>query len=284
MLRDAGGFSVIAEVNPPELPNDDHRRLDSVWERVIVTDNPFGTIRVSPFAYAARITHDVPSVAPTVVVSTRDRNIRAIESEVRGALGNGVRSFLVVVGDTVPEVDHLAHHHEIVVHLSELRDQVGMDFEIGMPTRMRRWQFQQRIDKGADFFVIGPFLDHATIAENIEKLGLSDDDPPVCAMVIPPVSLNWVQRAEGFGAVRATDALKATLTARPGRGWAWDQATLMIDELAGVGCRAAVITGMRFETLVGEAAEWLGGLTPIKASAADPSSAAVDAAAGDTPG
>ena len=45
---------------------------------------------------------------PTVVVSTRDRNILAIESEVRGALGNGVDSFLVVVGDTLPQVDHLA--------------------------------------------------------------------------------------------------------------------------------------------------------------------------------
>ena len=69
-----------------------------------VTDNPFGQVRVSPYAYAARITHDSPNVRPTVVVSTRDRNILAIESEVRGALGNGVDSFLVVVGDTFPRL------------------------------------------------------------------------------------------------------------------------------------------------------------------------------------
>ncbi len=58
----------------------------------------------------ARITHDTPDVHPTVVVSTRDRNILAIESQVRGALGNGVDSFLVVIGDTMPQIDHMAHH------------------------------------------------------------------------------------------------------------------------------------------------------------------------------
>ena len=102
MLHDRDSWVRIAEVNPPELPNLDHQALGGIWDNVLVTDNVFGKIRVSPFAYAARITHDVPSVHPTVVVSTRDRNILAIESEVRGALGNGVDSFLVVIGDTLP--------------------------------------------------------------------------------------------------------------------------------------------------------------------------------------
>lgn len=256
LLRDATGFPIVAEVNPPELPEWNHAALEGCWERVLVTDNPFGTIRVSPYAYAARITHDAPSVGPTVVVSTRDRNIRAIESEVRGAIGNDVRSFLVVIGDTVPEVDHLANHLEIVEHLSELRLETGLDFEIGMPTRMRRWQFQQRKERGADFFVIGPFIDPSGVEENLAKLELREGDPPVFAMVIPPVSLAWVQRAEGFGAVPVSDAMRQALVSRPGRAWAWEQTGLLADELERHGCAGAIITGMRFETVIGEAATW----------------------------
>lgn len=256
LLRDTSDFALIAEVNPPELPEWNHAALEGCWDRVLVTDNPFGTIRVSPYAYAARITHDAPSVSPTVVVSTRDRNIRAIESEVRGAIGNGVQSFLVVIGDTVPEVDHLANHHEIVEHLSELRDDTGLEFEVGMPTRMRRWQFRQRIERGADFFVIGPFIDPSTVEHNIAKLALQSDDPPVFAMVTPPVSLAWVQRAEGFGAVPVGDAMRQILVSRPGREWAWHQTGLLVDELERQGCAGAVVTGLRFETVIGDAAAW----------------------------
>ena len=256
LLRDTSSFTLVAEVNPPELPEWTHSALEGCWERVLITDNPFGTIRVSPYAYAARITHDAPSVSPTVVVSTRDRNIRAIESEVRGAIGNGVRSFLVVVGDTVPEVDHLANHHEIVEHLTELRSETGLDFEVGMPTRMRRWQFRQRIDRGADFFVIGPFIDPTTVEENIAKLDIREGDPPVFAMVIPPVSLAWVQRAEGFGGVPVSDAMRQALVSRPGRDWAWEQTGLLSEKLEAHGCSGAIVTGMRFDTVVGEAAEW----------------------------
>lgn len=249
-------FSVVAEVNPPELPTMTHLELEGCWDRVLVTDNPFGTIRVSPYAYAARITHDVPSVKPTVVVSTRDRNIRAIESEVRGALGNGVRSFLVVVGDTVPEIDHLAHHHEIVEHLIELRHRIDVDFEVGMPTRMRTWQYRQRADLGADFFVAGPVIDPATVADNLARIDRRPDDPPVYVMVVPPVSLAWVQKAEGYGAIPATEAMKAALAARPTRDWAWEQTTQTLAEIERGGGAGAVITGLKFETVVGEAAMW----------------------------
>ncbi|MGI9608669.1 MAG: hypothetical protein ACR2NL_00085, partial [Acidimicrobiia bacterium] len=137
MLIDRKDWTRVAEVNPPEMPDLSHRTLTG-WTNVLVTDNVFGRIRVSPYAFSARITHDVPHVDPTVVVSTRDRNILAIESEVRGALGNGVDSFLVVIGDTVPHVDHLAHHYEIVEHMRRLQTELP-DFEVGMPTRFKEW-------------------------------------------------------------------------------------------------------------------------------------------------
>lgn len=268
-LSELGDFACVAEVNPPELPTSTHLFLEGAWDRVLVTDNVFGKIRVSPYAFAARITHDVPSVSPTVVVSTRDRNILAIESEVRGALGNGVESFLVVVGDTVPQIDHLAHHYEIVEHLCELRSRIATNFEVGMPTRLRRWQMRRRIDLGAQFFVAGPVVDPDTVGRAAELLGLGAEDPPVHLMVTPPFSAQWLARVEEFGAVPAGDRLRRFLADQAGdvREFAWDQARQIAERAKDSGFAGVVLTGTRFETVVDEGAGWRRGILGVSGDA-----------------
>ena len=254
MLIARDGWVRIAEVNPPELPDLSHRSLTG-WTNVMVTDNVFGRIRVSPYAFSARITHDTPHVDPTVVVSTRDRNILAIESEVRGALGNGVDSFLVVIGDTVPHIDHLAHHYEIVEHLRALQENLP-DFEVGMPTRFREWQFRRRVDLGAQFFVAGPVLDPDVIEQQMSKLNLRDDDPPVYLMIIPPFSLTWVEQMEGIGAVPATSDLKQRLGEvgkDVGRKLGWEIAAEMEQRARESGAAGVVLMGLKFESIVDEA-------------------------------
>ncbi len=222
-----------------------------------MTDNVFGKIRVSPYAFAARITHDAPSVAPTVVVSTRDRNILAIESEVRGALGNGVESFLVVVGDTMPQVDHLADHYEIVRHLRDLQDSLP-DFEVGMPTRLRSWQKERRIEAGAQFLVAGPILDPRTVADQVALLDLQPEDPPVFLMVIPPFGASWIDRMESMGAVKSTPELREQLddaeTSEARRQIAWLTSRQVAAEAERAGCAGAILMGLKFETIVDEAA------------------------------
>lgn len=254
MLTARDGWVRIAEVNPPELPDLSHRSLTG-WTNVMVTDNVFGKIRVSPYAFSARITHDTPHVDPTVVVSTRDRNILAIESEVRGALGNGVDSFLVVIGDTVPHIDHLAHHYEIVEHLRALQENLP-DFEVGMPTRFREWQFRRRLDLGAQFFVAGPVLDPDVIEEQMAKLNIRDDDPPVYLMIIPPFSITWVEQMEGIGAVPATSDLKQRLGdvgKDVGRKLGWEVAAEMEQKARDSGAAGVVLMGLKFESVVDEA-------------------------------
>lgn len=254
MLIARDGWVRIAEVNPPELPDLSHRSLTG-WTNVMVTDNVFGKIRVSPYAFSARITHDTPHVDPTVVVSTRDRNILAIESEVRGALGNGVDSFLVVIGDTVPHIDHLAHHYEIVEHLRALQQNLP-DFEVGMPTRFQDWQFRRRIDLGAQFFVAGPVLDPDVIEQQMAKLKLRDDDPPVYLMIIPPFSLTWVEQMEGVGAVPATSDLKqrvGDVGKDVGRKLGWEIAAEMEEKARDSGAAGVVLMGLKFESIVDEA-------------------------------
>ncbi|MGI9584496.1 MAG: hypothetical protein ACR2N7_02795 [Acidimicrobiia bacterium] len=256
MLTSNSGFIRMAEVNPPDLPNASHVLLEGAWSHILVTDNVFGKIRVSPYAFAARVTHDVPSAAPTVVVSTRDRNILAIESEVRGALGNGVRSFLVVVGDTMPQVDHLADHYEIVGHLRDLQAHLP-EFEVGMPTRFRAWHKNRRIEAGAQFLVAGPVLDPSTVAEQVALLDLQPDDPPVYVMVIPPFGPTWIDQMESMGAVPATSDLKQRLepaSKSERRKIAWRASLDIADEAEKAGCAGAILMGLKFDTIVDEAA------------------------------
>lgn len=258
MLTASPEWANIAEVNPPALPNARHLMLDHAWSRVLITDNAFGKIRVSPYAFAARITHDVPTVTPTVVVSTRDRNILAIESEVRGALGNGVQSFLVVVGDTRPQVEHMAHHYEIVEHLRALQSHLPI-FEAGMTTRFRHWQFRRRVGAGGQFFVTGPILDPATVSPSFEKLRLDPADPPVYLMVIPPFSLRWVERMESVGSVPVSEALRTEVTEGMPRERAWELSLQVAEEAREAGCAGVIVTGLKFDTVVDEAARvWRG--------------------------
>jgi 5,10-methylenetetrahydrofolate reductase len=248
----------MVEINPPRLPGMLHTRLKGRWRRVLITDNPFKQVRVSPYAFAARITHDVPEVRPTVVCSTRDRNILAIESEVRGALGNGVDSFLVVQGDMLPEVEHWSNSYEIVEHLRALQETIGPDrFEVGMSTRSRQWMFQRRIEVGGQFFTTGPVMDPASVRRMAERLRLSEA-PPVYLELTPPVSPQWVKRIEGVGGTPIGDDLRSLLEATPDhkrRMLGWRIAKAIVGEARAAGFAGVVIMGLLFETAVEEAYE-----------------------------
>lgn len=257
MLTTPDGFRLVAEVNPPDLPDTSHLLLEGVWDHVMITDNVFGRIRVSPYAFAARITHDVPSVEPTVVVSTRDRNILAIESEVRGALGNGVESFLVVTGDTLPAVEHMSNHYEIVEHLRDLQDRMPA-FEVGMPTRFRAWQHRRRVELGAQFFVGGPVLDPDTVGPSVARMERRDDDPPLYLMIIPPFGPDWVERMEQVGAVPMGERARTRLEETPAearRELGWELAAASARAAEEAGCAGAILMGLSFTTMVDEAVE-----------------------------
>jgi 5,10-methylenetetrahydrofolate reductase len=251
------GWVEVVEVNPPRLPDMSHQGLNGRWDHVLITDNPFKQVRVSPYAYAARITHDIDHVRPTVVCSTRDRNILAIESEVRGAIGNGVTSFLVVQGDMLPEVEHWSNSYEIVEYLRALQESMpSVAFEIGMSTRSRSWVFRRRVDVGAQFLTTGPVLDPASVPEVAARLELRPDDPPLYLEISPPFSSRWVRRLESVGAVPIGDELRErldTMTPEAARDNAWRLAREAADCARESGFAGVVLMGLRFETVIGEA-------------------------------
>ena len=257
MLSERGEWVEMVEVNPPLLPSMTHRQLDGRWRQVLITDNPFKQVRVSPYAFAARITHDVDGVRPTVVCSTRDRNILAIESEVRGAIGNGVDSFLVVQGDMLPEVEHWSNSYEIVEHLRALQAEAS-PFEVGMSTRSRSWVFRRRIEVGAQFMTTGPVMDPSTVRACADRLGMRDGDPPVYLELVPPFSPGWVRRLERVGALPISDEFRARLEATAEaaqRDLGWRAAKAIAAQARGAGFAGVVLMGLKFETAVGEAYE-----------------------------
>jgi 5,10-methylenetetrahydrofolate reductase len=264
VLSAPDGWVEMVEVNPPRLPDMTHRALRGRWERVLITDNPFKQVRVSPYAYAARITHDVDKVRPTVVCSTRDRNILAIESEVRGAIGNGVTSFLVVQGDMLPEVEHWSNSYEIVEFLRALQESMpSVAFEVGMSTRSRSWVFRRRVAVGAQFLTTGPVMDPASVPDVAGRLEIRPDDPPVYLEISPPFSPRWVKRMESVGAVPISDELRERLDALPeteARADGWRLAREAADCARESGFAGVVLMGLRFETVVGEAHDaWTAG-------------------------
>ena len=257
MLSEPREWVEMVEINPPRLPSMTHLELRGRWRDVLITDNPFKQVRVSPYAFAARITHDVPGVRPTVVCSTRDRNILAIESEVRGAIANGVGSFLVVQGDMLPEVEHWSNSYEIVEYLRALQPSVApIEFEVGMSTRSRRWMLRRRIEVGAQFLTTGPVMDPASVAAVAERLALQTDDPPVYLEVAPPFSARWARRMEGVGAIPISDALRdrlAGLSDAEARAEGWRAAKDVATVARAAGFAGIVLMGLRFDTVVGEA-------------------------------
>jgi 5,10-methylenetetrahydrofolate reductase len=98
----AGTFSVTAELNPPQDPvADPFRRTAAALKGLItaanVTDNAAATVKVTPLAAATWMME--AGLEPIMQVTTRDRNILALQSELLGAWALGVRNILALSGD-----------------------------------------------------------------------------------------------------------------------------------------------------------------------------------------
>jgi 5,10-methylenetetrahydrofolate reductase len=104
-LRDvleSGAFVVTAELGPPVNPVADPVRataaaLAHVVDAANVTDNQAASVKVSPLAAAVWMIEQ--GLEPILQVTTRDRNLLALQSELLGAWALGVRNVLALSGD-----------------------------------------------------------------------------------------------------------------------------------------------------------------------------------------
>jgi methylenetetrahydrofolate reductase (NADPH) len=104
-LREAlasGAFVVTAELGPPSEPDPDlvrdkARALAGIVHAANVTDNQAATVKMS--ALAASVLALGEGLQPVLQLTTRDRNLLALQSELLGAWALGVRAVLALGGD-----------------------------------------------------------------------------------------------------------------------------------------------------------------------------------------
>jgi methylenetetrahydrofolate reductase (NADPH) len=104
-LRDAlasGRFTVTAELSPPSSPSSEPVRraaaaIAGLVDAVNVTDNPAATPRISALVTSSWLIGE--GAEPIMQITTRDRNLLALQSDLLGAWAVGVRNLLALSGD-----------------------------------------------------------------------------------------------------------------------------------------------------------------------------------------
>lgn len=110
-LADAGSFVVTAEIEPPRGVDlaaaiEGARLLKSRGvDAANVTDNPMARLRMSSIAVAALIQREV-GLDAVVQITTRDRNVLGLQSDLLGAAGLGLKALLCLGGDPLKIGDY----------------------------------------------------------------------------------------------------------------------------------------------------------------------------------
>ena len=126
-LRDvlaSGSFAITAELNPPMDPVAEPFRLAAAAlapkvTAANVTDNAAATVKVSPLAAATWMLGQ--GLEPIMQVTTRDRNIMALQADLLGAWALGVRNILALSGDPLK----VGRYADMATKVSDL-DSLGL--------------------------------------------------------------------------------------------------------------------------------------------------------------
>lgn len=162
----AGRFVVTAELGPPvdpdpELVRAKARALAGFVDAVNVTDNQAATVKLSPLA-AAVLTIDA-GLETILQVTTRDRNLLALQSDLLGAWALGVKAVLALTGDPLS----VGAYGSLATALSDC-DSLGL-------TRLIRELNDGRLAAGEllsvtpDFFILGAANPLRDSAERLEQ-------------------------------------------------------------------------------------------------------------------
>lgn len=217
----AGGrFVISVEIDPPRSVRID-RTLDAArllreagTDVVNVSDSAMARVRMGALAVAFGIQHDL-DLECVVHVTTRDRNLMALESELLGAHALGVRNILALTGDPprvgdyptgtgVWDVDSIGLV-EILARLNRGEDQAGSpigqaaSFTIACaldptaPDARTEWdRLERKLAAGAHLVMTQPLYDRAQVeamlAEARRRFGPGGFPVPVLLGILPLVS------------------------------------------------------------------------------------------------
>jgi methylenetetrahydrofolate reductase (NADPH) len=120
----AGDFVVTAELGPPLNPDAEAvRRTARAFAGVVhaanVTDNQAATVKLSPLACSVWMLEE--GLEPILQLTTRDRNVMALQADLLGAWALGVRAILALGGDPL----HVGPYGAITKPVSDV-DSTGL--------------------------------------------------------------------------------------------------------------------------------------------------------------
>ncbi len=110
-LADRDAFLITAEVEPPRGAEsgaaiEGARSMKAAGvDAVNVTDNPMARLRMSSIAVAALIQRET-GLDAVVQITTRDRNVLGLQSDLLGAAGLGIKAILCLGGDPLKIGDY----------------------------------------------------------------------------------------------------------------------------------------------------------------------------------
>jgi len=220
-LRDVLGsdeFVVTAELGPPREPDADlvrekARALAGVVHAANVTDNQAATVKLSPLACSVWMMEE--GLEPILQVTTRDRNVMAIQADLLGAWALGVHTVLALSGDPlkvgpyesiarpVSELDSLGLS-KLIAEMNQGRLAAGEELEsptefliagAANPLLDTVERLQQKIAAGARMFQTNIVYDVDRFAEwfaPVVAAGVAED-APVLVGVTPPRSTRMLR-------------------------------------------------------------------------------------------
>jgi len=241
-----GRFVISVEIDPPrsiriERTIEAARLLrDAGADVVNVSDSAMARVRMGALAVAFGIQHDL-DLECVVHVTTRDRNLMALESELLGAHALGVRNILALTGDPprvgdyptgsgVWDVDSIGLV-EILARLNRGEDQAGSP--IGQPASFTiacaldptaadaatEWdRLERKLAAGAQLVMTQPLYDvaqvEAMLAEARRRFGARGFPVPVLLGILPLVSARHAEFLHNeVPGIRIPDAARARMQA-----------------------------------------------------------------------
>ncbi len=217
----SGNFAVTAEIGPPmdsnaEVVLEKARALKGFADAFNITDNQTGVVRMSSIASGVLIMRE--GLEPIFQMTCRDRNRLAIQSDILGASGLGLKNCLCIAGDhqsfgnagklkghpgakNVYDVDSI----QLVSILKGMRDdgvQQGGDplkerphlfigaawTPLGDPIKIRPLRLKKKINAGADFIQTQGVFDVERFKEQmkiITDMGLHERTAILAGIIVP---------------------------------------------------------------------------------------------------
>ncbi len=155
----AGEFALTAELTAPLSPDAEAvRRTARVLAPLVhaanVTDNQAASVKISPLASSVWLVEE--GLEPVLQLTTRDRNVLALQADLLGASTLGVRAVMALSGDPLA----VGKYESLATHVRDV-DSVGL-VRLVAEMNAGRLAAGETLEQPTDFFILSaanPFLD-----------------------------------------------------------------------------------------------------------------------------